>query len=94
MIGALLDTNFDFMITSVLIKKVYRLAIVLITLFAFLLVWTGVGFMTWNAWLGIGTLIATPIIWLLQLVTVRIGLEFLINQFKITEYMRVIKDKR
>ena len=92
--GALFDTNFDYMVTSGLIKRVYRLAIVLITLFAFLLAWTGVGFLTWNVWLGVSTLIATPVIWLLQLVTIRIGLEFLINQFKITEHLRVIKDKR
>ncbi|RSN64112.1 hypothetical protein DMH08_18295 [Actinomadura sp. WAC 06369] len=91
--GALFDTNFDHMVTAEMIKIIYRLAVVLITLFALIIAWTGVGFLEWNQMLGVLTLLATPIIWLFQLVTTRMALEFLINQFKISEYLRVIKDK-
>ncbi|MFD0900770.1 DUF4282 domain-containing protein [Actinomadura sediminis] len=93
LVGALFDTSFDYMITAEMIKIIYRLAVVLITLFALIIAWTGVGFLEWNQMLGVLTILATPIIWLFQLVTTRMALEFLINQFKISEYLRVIKDK-
>ncbi|WP_250903811.1 DUF4282 domain-containing protein [Actinomadura sp. NEAU-AAG7] len=93
MFGALFDTNFDHMVTAQMIKIIYRLALALITLFALVMAWYGVAFLEWNQALGIGTLLATPIVWMFQLLTVRMALEFLINQFKISEYLRIIKDK-
>ncbi|MDL4819635.1 DUF4282 domain-containing protein [Actinomadura opuntiae] len=93
LLGALFDTNFDHMVTTQMIKIVYRLALVLITLFALLVAWYGVAFLEWNTTLGLLTLIATPFLWVSQLLTTRMVLEFLINQFKISEYLRAIKDK-
>ncbi|MBD2898606.1 hypothetical protein amrb99_75780 [Actinomadura sp. RB99] len=93
LISALFDTNFDHMVTTRMIKMVYRLALVLITLLALLVAWYGVAFLEWNTTLGLLTLIATPFLWIFQLLTTRMVLEFLINQFKISEYLRAIKDK-
>ncbi|KAB2377466.1 DUF4282 domain-containing protein [Actinomadura montaniterrae] len=81
------------MVTTQMIKIIYRLALVLITLLALLVAWYGVAFLEWNTTLGLLTLIATPLLWISQLLATRMVLEFLINQFKISEYLRVIKDK-
>lgn len=93
LLSALFDTNFDHMVTTRMIKIVYRLALVLITLLALLVAWYGVAFLEWNTTLGLLTLIAAPFLWIFQLLATRMVLEFLINQFKISEYLRAIKDK-
>jgi hypothetical protein len=91
--GSLLDLNFDHLITTKMIKLVYSLALTGITLLALLMAWYGLAFLKWNPTLGVLTLMATPFVWLFQIVATRMTLEFLINQFKISEYLRVIKDK-
>jgi hypothetical protein len=92
-LGSLLDTNFDFVITPKLIRLFYRLALAVITIFALGMLMLAWSFADWNMALGIVTLLATPILWIFNVVIVRMFLEFLINQFKITEHLRTIKDK-
>jgi hypothetical protein len=92
-IASLFDTNFDHMVTVSLIKIVYRIQLVLISLFAIVMAWYGLAFLEWNTTLGIMTLIATPLVWIALVLGVRMTLEFLINQFKISEYLRIMKDK-
>jgi hypothetical protein len=93
-IGSLLDLNFDYMVTTRMIKGAYALFLVVSTLFCLVVAWYGLGwYLQLNQTLGIMTMIAAPIIWLVQVVITRMALEFFINQFKITEYLRIIKDQ-
>ncbi|KAB2343937.1 DUF4282 domain-containing protein [Actinomadura rudentiformis] len=91
--ATLIDTNFDHMVTVKMIKLIYRLELMVITLLAIVMAWYGLAFLQWNTTLGIMTLIATPIVWLFLVLISRMALEFLVNQFKISEYLRAIKDK-
>ncbi|WP_329519604.1 DUF4282 domain-containing protein [Spirillospora sp. NBC_01491] len=89
----MLDTNFDHMVTAKMIKLIYTLALLVISLLTLVMVWYGVAFLEWNTTLGVMTLIASPFVWLFQVLMTRMTLEFLINQFKVSEYLRIIKDK-
>ena len=92
-LGSVLDLNFDYMVTTRMVKLVYALTLGVITLFSLWVAWYGLWFLAGNTMLGIATLIAAPIIWLVPTLAVRMTLEFFINQFKITEYLRIIKDQ-
>jgi hypothetical protein len=93
--GALLDANFDHMITTRLIKLVFILAIVLVSSDSLVVVSIGI----WvaklrNGWLlGLLIILFTPVFWLLQLVIARIFMEFMVNQFKITEHLKAIRER-
>lgn len=91
--GALFDLNFDHMVTTRLLKMSYLLAIVvysLIALVMLLFVWS---FSVWNKPLAFATLAATPIVWLAGLLFTRMTLEFAINQFKITEHLKAMREQ-
>jgi hypothetical protein len=88
----ILDVNFERMVTTKLIKLIYRVALVVITLTTLLMIWYGLDFLTWNISLGLMTLLAAALGWLINVLLVRVFLEFLINQFKITEHLRSIKN--
>ena len=95
--GALLDTKFDAMVTPMLIRGFYLLALAIITMFSlaiFLLIWGLAGDDTYGdapAWPFIVAVIFTPVFWLFQVLLVRMALEFVINQFKITEELQKIR---
>ena len=95
--GALLDTRFDAMVTPMLIRGFYLLALAIITMFSlaiFMLIWGLAGDDTYGdapAWPFIVAVIFTPIFWLFQVLIVRMTLEFVINQFKITEELQKIR---
>lgn len=91
--GALFDANFDHMVTTRLIKVAYALAIVVYSLVALLLLLLAWSFFYWNKPLGYITLIAAPIFWISGLLTTRIFLEFVINQFKISEHLKAIREQ-
>ncbi|MCO5992647.1 DUF4282 domain-containing protein [Actinoallomurus rhizosphaericola] len=91
--GALFDANFDYMVTTRLIKVTYALAIVVYSLVALLLLLLAWSFFYWNKPLGFITLIAAPIFWISGLLTTRIVLEFVINQFKISEHLKAIREQ-
>ncbi|ROO82851.1 uncharacterized protein DUF4282 [Actinocorallia herbida] len=95
--GALLDTRFDAMVTPMLIRGFYLLSLAVITLFSillFLFIW-GLGgnnpYEETPAWPIITAIIVTPLFWIFQVVCVRLALEFVINQFKITEELQKIR---
>ncbi|MEV0662572.1 DUF4282 domain-containing protein [Actinomadura luteofluorescens] len=90
---ALFDLNFDTMVTMRVVKVLYVLALVPISLFALLMAAYGVEWIAEGGWGGYLLLLASPFVWLLQVFATRILLEFVINQFKISEYLRAIKDK-
>jgi len=89
----LLDPNFNYMITRTVFRFVYRLTLTGTSLFALLMAWYGLAFLQWSATLGVLILLATPMIWFFQVMAVRLTLEFLINQFKITEYLQILKEQ-
>jgi Domain of unknown function (DUF4282) len=91
--GALFDTNFDHMITVRLARTIYTIMTIMITLFALVVLWYGVSFFAWNATLAFMTIIAAPLIWLFDLVLVRVFMEFVINQFKITEHLKAMRER-
>lgn len=88
---SLLDTDFDHPITIRMVRAVYRLSLTMASLFAFLLAWYGLAFLEWSTSLGIMILASTPVIWFFQVTMTRLFLEFLVNQFKITECLQVLK---
>jgi hypothetical protein len=93
--GALLDTNFDHMITTRLVKLVYVLAIILISCNALAVFAIGAWvFQLRNGWfLGFLMMLFAPVAWLFQLVITRIFMEFVINQFKITEHLKAMRER-
>ncbi|MFC5187323.1 DUF4282 domain-containing protein [Actinomadura harenae] len=95
LLGALLDANFDTLVTPKLIKFWYILAILLISLqcLAFLLL--GVKIASWDDFWGWGVImaVASPLVWLFELLMVRILMEAVMVRFKGVEYLHVIKDK-
>ncbi|MEU8801489.1 DUF4282 domain-containing protein [Spirillospora sp. NPDC048819] len=94
MIGSLFDMNFDHMITARLVKIIYVIALVLISMVALVVAGYGLAWLAQGAtFLALLLLVAAPLLWVFQLLTVRILMEFVINQFKISEYLRAIKDK-
>ncbi|WP_243718688.1 DUF4282 domain-containing protein [Actinomadura sp. 7K534] len=93
-LGALFDMNFDHMITVRLVKLIYVISLVPITLLALLMAGYGLDWLAQDAtFFGLLLLVTAPFMWLFQMLAVRVLMEFVINQFKISEYLRVIKDK-
>ncbi|GLY73272.1 hypothetical protein Airi01_015390 [Actinoallomurus iriomotensis] len=90
---ALFDLNFDHMVTASLIKFSYALAIVVYSLIALVMLLFAWSFSVWNKPLALATLVATPIVWVAGLLTTRMVLEFVINQFKITEHLKAMRDR-
>ncbi|MFC4911169.1 DUF4282 domain-containing protein [Actinomadura gamaensis] len=94
-VAALLDANFDTFVTPKLIKFWYILAILLVSVqcLAFLLL--GLRIATWDDFWGWGVImaVASPFVWLFELLMVRILMEAVMVRFKGVEYLNVIKDK-
>jgi hypothetical protein len=94
-LGSLLDVNFDHMVTPKLIKLFYGVSLLLISLQC--LTFFGIGLwifslQDWWAW-GLIMAVAAPLVWVFELLLVRIFMEAAITRFKSVEYLRIIKDK-
>ncbi|WP_261986589.1 DUF4282 domain-containing protein [Actinomadura sp. HBU206391] len=90
--GALFDLSFDHMVTIKLIRLVYVLAIGFTGITALAMLLLAWSFSEWNGFLALLTFVATPIVSLFQIVITRMILEFVINQFKITDELRKIRE--
>jgi len=93
--GSLLDVNFNYLVTPKLIKLFFVSSLVLIGLQSLLMLIVGLKVASWDdgwAW-GVMLLIATPFVWLFEVVLVRIFMEAIIVRFKGVEYLRIMKDK-
>jgi hypothetical protein len=94
-LGALLDFNFNHLVTTKLIKLFYGLALLMISGFAFVVLYVGL----WvfglrnGQFLGILVMLSSPFVWLFEAVLVRIFMESIVVRFKTAEYLRIIKDK-
>ena len=93
LLGNLFDFTFNHMVTPQLIKGAYFFSVLFTTMTA--LVWLIVGFWLFQyGWLlTVFIVLFTPPLWLLSLIGIRMFLEFLINQFKITEHLKAIKER-
>jgi hypothetical protein len=91
--GALFDLNFDHMVTTRLIKISYAMAMVVYSLIALVMLLFAWSFSAWNKPLALATLVATPIFWIAGLLSTRLILEFVINQFKITEHLKAMRER-
>lgn len=90
--GALLDLSFDHMITIKLMRMVYLACLGFAGLTGFVMLMLAWSFAVWNGTLALATLVAIPVVCFFQVVSSRMFLEFLINQFKITEELRKIRE--
>ena len=91
--GALFDLNFDHMVTTRMIKASYVMALVvysLIALVMLLFVWS---FSVWNKPLALATLVADADRSGRPACSTRMFLEFVINQFKITEHLKAMRER-
>lgn len=95
LLAALLDTDFNALVTPKLAKTVYILSLMLISLECLGVLLFGLWVLvSTRYWLGgLILIVATPLIWLVQMLLVRISLEAVVVRFKQAEYLRVIKDK-
>ena len=93
--GALFDLNFDNMVSTKLIKAFYVLAILLISLTSLFVLLVGLWALQfdWGRYFGVFLVPAAPLMWLFELVVTRMALEFVINQFKITEHLKAMRDR-
>ncbi|GAA2421308.1 hypothetical protein GCM10010191_35890 [Actinomadura vinacea] len=93
--GALFDANFNYLVTPKLIKLWYVIALLLITLQCLVVLGLGLWIATWDdfwAW-GLIMAVATPLVWLFEVLMVRILMEAVVVRFKGVEHLRAIKDK-
>lgn len=91
--GSIFDMNFDHMITVKLARVIYVIFVLLISLFALVILWYGYSILQWNALLGIMVSFAAPLTWLFNVLVLRVSMEFVINQFKITEHLKAIREQ-
>ena len=93
--GSLFDLNFNHLVTPRLIKLLYVLLLLAITLWNLGQLMFGFYVATWDDMQGFGPIIiiATPVMWLIEIILWRIILEAVIVRFKGVEYLRIMKDK-
>ena len=94
-VGALLDFNFDYLVTPKLIKVFYVLALLMISVFALVIVLIGVEVagLRNGEFLGMLIIASSPFVWVSQALLTRIFMESIIVRFKSFEQLRIIKDK-
>ncbi|GGV15237.1 hypothetical protein GCM10010182_40120 [Actinomadura cremea] len=94
-LGALFDANFDSLVTPKLIKLFYIVSMLLISLQCLVFLGVGLWIAGWDSGYGWGIImiVASPLVWLFEMLIVRIFMEAVVVRFKSTEYLRIIKDK-
>src|SRR5256885_1045681 len=93
MMASLFDFTFDHMVTPRLIKGAYRFAVALISLFSIFWLILGIYLFQYGYLFTVFAVLFTPPLWLASLLGVRMFLEFLINQFKITEHLKAMRER-
>ncbi|REE96041.1 DUF4282 domain-containing protein [Thermomonospora umbrina] len=96
--GSLFDFSFDNFVAPKLIKFLFVVNLILISLFAIIYVIAGFAFMASGtdsgAVGGLIIIIIAPIAWFLGVMATRVWLELLIVMFKISEDIKDIRDSR
>ncbi|WP_255205170.1 DUF4282 domain-containing protein [Actinomadura sp. BRA 177] len=95
LLAALLDANFDSLVTPKLLKVFYALSMVMVTLECIAIVGFAIWVISMDFYWAVAILLilATPLIWFFQMLFVRILMEAVVVRFKQAEYLRIIKDK-
>ncbi len=93
--GSLFDIGFNDMVSTRMIRIVYVLAILLISLTSVFIFLVGLWSLQfeWGKYFGVFLVPAAPLLWLFELVVTRVILEFVINQFKITEHLKAMRER-
>jgi hypothetical protein len=93
MLSNLFDFTFDHMVTPQMIRGAYLFGVLFTSVSA--LVWLIIGFYLYQyGWLlTVIIVLFTPPLWLVSLIGTRMFLEFLINQFKITEHLKAMRER-
>jgi hypothetical protein len=92
--GSLFDRSFDNLVTTKLLRMLYTLAIVCVTgfnLVFFLFGWSLAAGSFWP-FLGWVILMGVPVLWLAELVMVRVVVEYLIVQHKIATDLTIVRE--
>jgi hypothetical protein len=93
--GSLFDANFNYLVTPKLIKLLWVLLLTAISVWNLGQFFLGLRIASWDdgwAW-GVMLIIATPVLWLIEIILWRIILEAVVIRFKGVEYLRIMKDK-
>jgi hypothetical protein len=90
--GSLFDFSFDNFIAPKLVKFLYVLSLILITILAIVLVVSGLVGLGNGSAAGLLAIILAPLGWLIYLITARLYLEFFIVVFKISDDLKDIRD--
>ncbi|GAB3667337.1 hypothetical protein GCM10027589_33110 [Actinocorallia lasiicapitis] len=95
LIGSLLDISFDAMVTPMIVRGFYMLALTVISLqcLFFLIIGFVIVEKDWGWVWGLLMICASPLVWLVESLGTRMALEFVINQFKITEELKKLNRK-
>ncbi|WP_344971629.1 DUF4282 domain-containing protein [Salinactinospora qingdaonensis] len=91
--GALFDFNFDYFVTSKVIKVLYVLGMVAVALSTLISLVSAFVVMGDTPGMGIVLLVATPILGMIYLILLRIWMELLIVIFKIGEDLRAMRER-
>jgi hypothetical protein len=89
-LAALFDVSFSEFITTKLIKIIFVIGIVIAAIVALFFV---IGAFVSSFWAGLGSLIISPLIFLIYVLIIRIWLELIIVIFKIAENSKIVAEK-
>ncbi|KQC08308.1 MAG: hypothetical protein APR54_00480 [Candidatus Cloacimonas sp. SDB] len=89
-LAALFDVSFSEFITTKLIKIIFVIGIVIAAIVALFFI---IGAFVSSFWAGLGSLIISPIIFLIYVLIIRIWLELIIVIFKIAENSKIVAEK-
>lgn len=95
LLGALFDFNFNHLASLKLIKLLYVVALLLISLQCVILLGLGAWVATWDdfwAW-GVILVVSTPLVWIFELLLTRIFMESVVVRYKGVDHLRIIRDK-
>jgi hypothetical protein len=90
--GSLFDFSFDNFIAPKLVKFLYVLSLILITILAIVFVVAGLVGLGNGSPASLLAIILAPLIWLIYLISARLYLEFFIVVFKISDDLKDIRD--
>jgi hypothetical protein len=92
--GSLFDFSFDNFITPKLVKFLYVLSLILVSILAIVFVIGGLVGLGNGSATGLLAIVLAPLVWLIYLVAARLWLELFIVIFKISDDLKDIRDSR
>lgn len=92
--GSLFDLSFDNLVTTKLLRMMYTLAILCVTGFNLVLFLFGWSLAAGRFWpfLGWTMVVGVPVLWLAELIMVRVVVEYLIVQHKIASDLTIVRE--